>query len=474
MPHSLTLATKRGLGAHPGKLYGIFTPPTLTPLQLRLTGGAFTACLLAACLPLAPRVFLFLAYILSFCYFPQLYAESTLSGHSSILIPSVLFLLCCSPSLDHEVRSRSEWPLQLLRIYLASGYFSSGMCKLLCGARFGRFWGKGTTLQMYIFDSMWSRPAWAPVRALQCFLIRRPRLSTLAACAAVAFESGFILAPFSDEVGVVFGAHGLLFHLGIHVLQGLDFTTWWSPALLVFFVGIPSNEPFAALHNGWQHELPFFLPAAIYTALQVLTAVTLRDFWLDDVLPFSCCPMFMLPRSIYDDWPKWWTMTDSPLNGSRTRMPGSMEPLYWSPASPIFEMPPEEAKLLPQRVLWFGSTTGCPREVLKFIKPECRNREVLIFANFELSAQLKGLLHQTMAEVNCGDTGRAYDDGALQRLLALQQECLEAFEACVREDKARQQPRVEARVSKHAVVPPSSSSSSDGSTGATTAHAKDE
>jgi hypothetical protein len=24
------------------------------------------------------------------------------------------------------------------------------MCKLLCGARFGRFWGKGTTLQMCI------------------------------------------------------------------------------------------------------------------------------------------------------------------------------------------------------------------------------------------------------------------------------------------------------------------------------------
>ena len=63
-----------------------------------------------------------------------------------------------------RISQSSEWPLQLLRVYLASGYFSSGMCKLLCGARFGRFWGKGTTLQMYIFDSMWSRPAWAPVR----------------------------------------------------------------------------------------------------------------------------------------------------------------------------------------------------------------------------------------------------------------------------------------------------------------------
>jgi len=179
----------------------------------------------------------------------------------------------------------------------------------------------------------------------------------------------------------------------------------------------------------------FFLPAAAYTALQVLTAVTLRDFWLDDVLPFSCCPMFMLPRNIYDDWPKWWTMTDSPLNGKRTRRAGSMEPLYWSPASPVFEMPMEEARKLPQRVLWFGSTTGCPREVLKFIKPECRNRDVLVYSNFELSPALTALLHRVMAEVNGGDANLAYDDAALRRLLALQDECLAAFEECVAHDK---------------------------------------
>ena len=182
----------------------MFKPPTLTPLQFKLTGAAFTLCLLVACTPLAPRVFLFLAYVLYFFYFPQLFAETTLSGHSSILIPGVLFLLCCSPSLDHEVQSCSEWPLQLLRIYLASGYFSSGMCKLLCGARFGRFWGKGTTLQarrachptrtrvnmtapsgelqMYIFDSMWSRPANEWIRRLQSEVILRPRLCTVLAC----------------------------------------------------------------------------------------------------------------------------------------------------------------------------------------------------------------------------------------------------------------------------------------------------
>ena len=207
--------------------------------------------------------------MLYFFYFTQLYAEATTSGHGPILIPSVLFLLCCSPSLDREVQSRSEWPLQLIRIYLASGYFSSGMCKLLCGARFGRFWGKGTTLQMYIFDSMWSRPAGSRIYAAQCWLLRRPRLATILACGSIAFETGFLLAPFSDELGVLFGLNGFLFHIGIYLLQGLDFVTWWMPALLVYVIGVPSNEPLHALLNGWENEPFFFVPAAIYTAMQV-------------------------------------------------------------------------------------------------------------------------------------------------------------------------------------------------------------
>ena len=217
----LGLATKRGLGAHPSRIYGIFTPPILSPAQLAAAGVAFTACLLAACLPLAPRVFLFLAYLLYFLYFPQMFAEATLSGHGSILIPSMLFLLACSPSLDHEVQSRSEWPLTLIRIYLASGYFSSGMCKLLCGARFGKFWGMGPTLQYYIFDALWSRPAGPTVRRIQETAITAPRIMTFLATSSMFFEIGFISAPFSDMMSVFFGLNGLAFHAGIMLFQVL-------------------------------------------------------------------------------------------------------------------------------------------------------------------------------------------------------------------------------------------------------------
>jgi hypothetical protein len=425
------MAKKRGLGAHPAPLYGFLTPPRLSAPQLRLTGLALIGCLLAACTPMAPRVFLFVAYLLSLCYFPQLYAEVTCSGHSTILIPSLLLLLSCAPSLDHQVKSRSEWPLVLIRIYLASGYFASGMCKLLCGARFQRFWGWGPTLQAYVFDGMWSRPTdSAVVRRLQQQLLTRPWLATALASGSVLFETSFILAPTSDLLMVLCGLGGFAFHFGILLLQGLDFVTFWSPALLAFLVGVPSREPWTAVLQGWAHETGFFLPALIYTALQVLTALTLRDFWLDDILPFSCCPMFMLPRNPFDEWPKWWTMTDSPLSGS-TRIVGAMEPLYWSPASPIFSMPMTEAAKLPQKVVWFGATRHTPTELRKFLLPECLELPFVYFANFELSAPLKAKIQAVVAECasgsSTGEPERAWDGHSMADVLRMQDECLELF-----------------------------------------------
>lgn len=166
----------------------------------------------------------------------------------------------------------------LIRIYIASGYFSSGMCKLLCGLRFNRYWGKGPTLQMYIYDSMWSRPAGPAVRKLQHLMLTHPYLLTLLATGSVVFETCFILAPTSDVLCVIFGINGFLFHNAIGLLQGLDFVTFWTPALLVFLVGVPSREPWTAIFTGLEHETGFFLPAVIYTLLQVRSSARERAF----------------------------------------------------------------------------------------------------------------------------------------------------------------------------------------------------
>eukprot|EP00967_Tisochrysis_lutea_P139720 scaffold254183_cov21-Tisochrysis_lutea.AAC.1 len=371
------LAAKRGLGAHPSRLYGIFTPPILSPLQLRVVGWAFTASLVGACTPLAPRVFLFVAFLLYFFYFTQLYAEATVSGHNSILMPAVLLLLSCAPSLDHEVQSSSVWPLQLIRIYLASGYFSSGMAKLLCSFRFGRFWGRGSTLQQYFLEAMFSRPSeYALTRRVQWFLIKRPWLLAPMATGALLFELSFVVAPFFGQIAPLFCVGGIAFHASILWLQGLDFVSLWSASLLAFAFPLGARWD-ELLSLGLEHEFAWFLPAATYTVLQILTAVTLYDLWLDDVLPFSCCPMFMPPRNPFDDLPKWQMMTTAPLNGS-VRSAGAMEPLYWSPCSDVFELTEEDILKLPQKVVWFGSTMGMPPEALKFVREDCRSKPFLI------------------------------------------------------------------------------------------------
>ena len=106
-----------------------------------------------------------------------------------------------------------------------------------------------------------------------------------------------------------------------------------------------------------------------------------------------------------------------------------MEPLYWSPASPIFEMPPAEAAKLPWRVVWFGSTQHIPAEVLRFIRPECRNSPFLLMSNFDVPAELKRKLSEVCAYVRDGEPAHAWDADRMATLLRLQGECLECFEA---------------------------------------------
>ena len=138
--------------------------------------------------------------------------------------------------------------------------------------------------------------------------------------------------------------------------------------------------------------------------------------------------MFMLPRNPFDEWPKWWTMTDQALG--RTRGAGVMEPLYWSPMSPVFYMSAHEAAKLPQRVVWFGTTQNIPNEGVRFVAPECRNLPFLVQSNFEVPDSLKAILAEVCAAARDGCPADAWDAAKVRRLLELQQQALQAFDAC--------------------------------------------
>ena len=61
-------------------------------------------------------------------------------------------------------------------------------------------------------------------------------------------------------------------------------------------------------------------------------------------------------------------------------------------------------------------------------------------SNFEVSKELQAALRAVMAEVNCGHPGYGWDTCKLEGLLALQQECLKAFNECAAASRATDEP----------------------------------
>ena len=80
-------------------------------------------------------------------------------------------------------------------------------------------------------------PAVAPLAtALQRGFVTRTKLLTLMATTAIFIEAGAPLALYSDLTALAFGVAVMGFHVGVALLQQLDFLSLWAPALLVFLV----------------------------------------------------------------------------------------------------------------------------------------------------------------------------------------------------------------------------------------------
>eukprot|EP00966_Prymnesium_polylepis_P308385 7126529-Prymnesium_polylepis.2 len=141
----LSYSTLRGLGSAPCRLYGLFRVPSLQPFQLRLASVAFSLGVAVSCHPTLANLGCWAAFVAYHAYFPQLYASRISGGHTSILIPAVFFISGCCPA-------NSDWSIPLLRIYVASAYCSSGLEKIASSVRLGTYWGRGETLQFYIYE----------------------------------------------------------------------------------------------------------------------------------------------------------------------------------------------------------------------------------------------------------------------------------------------------------------------------------
>eukprot|EP00913_Durusdinium_trenchii_P025327 g23777.t1 len=320
---NLPQSGRRGLGYNACKAYGIFPIGHLPESHFQMVGWLLVVSLLLACHShLAPRFFLFASFGLYFLYFGQLFCESKHGGHGALLLPSVLLLLALSGG-----PLGSPWSLVFIKLFLGVIYFAGAVSKVVVAGVFGRPW-LGSTMQAYIVDAMWSRPhSSSLVRALQCFIIQRWYLCTFLALSGLIFEFAWLpVVMFGGRLGsVLAGAVAFSFHLGVDLLQGLDFKPFWCPVFWVFLPDVQAiwhgqdvlpNEIWTILAQGFEEEPCRWIMSAAYLLLQVVVAIRFMDCWEGmECLPLTCCPMFAVPRNLFDDELRAGVMTDLDLRG---------------------------------------------------------------------------------------------------------------------------------------------------------------
>ncbi|CAE7026702.1 unnamed protein product [Symbiodinium natans] len=433
MRANLTHNSRRGLGYTACKAYGLFPIPKLPESHFQMVGWLLVVSLLLAChAHLAPRFFLFAGFGLYFLYFGQLFCESKHGGHGALLLPSILLLLALSGG-----PRGTPWSLVFIKLFLGVVYFAGAVSKVVVPCVFGRPW-LGSTMQAYILDAMWSRPhSWLLVQKLQLILLQRWWLCTFMAVSALIFEFGWLpLVMLGGRTGsVLAGAVAFSFHLGVDILQGLDFKPFWCPVFWVFLPDLQSlwhgqdlpNETWTnVLAQGFVEEPCRWIMSATYLVLQVIVAIRFMDCREGmECLPLTCCPMFAVPRNIFEDELRGGVMTDMDLRGG-----GYVDFAYnffpWMSDLPMRDV---DMQRMPGRVLFWMSTLHCDPNLTRLLKPEFLNKELLLSANFEISPALESKLHEYVRQLEQASPADWADPAKIGSIVELQAECRNLFEA---------------------------------------------
>lgn len=415
----------RGLGYTACRAYGVFPVPRLPASGLRLVGWMLVGTLLLACNSgLTPRFFLFASYGLYFLYFGQLSCESKHGGHGAILLPSVILLLALSGG-----PRGAPWSLALIKIFLGVIYFAGALSKLVVSAVFGKAWA-GSTMQAYLLDAMSTRPSqWKVVEQLQGFIVTRWWMCTCLAASGLLFELGFLpLVLFGGPCGAVLAAAVAVgFHAGVGVLQGLDFFPFWCPVFYAFLAdarllisGLPPTEEetmAGVLAKGFNEEPFRWSLSVLYIGVQVIVALRFMDLRGKDCLPFSCCPMFAVPRNVFGDDFQLLVLTDANL-----RSGGFLDVAYnFNPWCTTCPMTDEDMRQYPGKLLFWACIKRCSPHLEWMVQPEFLGSEFLLKANFDLPLALYDQLEeyaQTLATAQPQDWADGEKVGQVVVMLA--------------------------------------------------------
>ena len=308
----------------------------------------------------------------------------------------------------------SRLGLDLLKVHLASWYLAGGWTKLCLSIYLGDCWLSGTTFQSLALEGMLSRPPLDQVtRFAQHTAFRISLLSKGASYFGILLFEGLfcVLAFYDARASVLYGLTMILFHYGVHVLQGINFVDYHSFGAMVFVLApqpgslerivaraaelLGSND---AVENRFGDTL----------ALGFLFAQLVFGFLIGEVLlhvlevrrsfyPLTCCPMFAVPTNCWDpSEPYAYTLTDANLRNN-----GQPDYLQWCySVSKVPEgqwgnhLPDQDLLKFPMRVLQFaltGDDTSHPYSAS--VMDEYRGKNmILIKANFRPPSVLVDLL----------------------------------------------------------------------------------
>jgi len=428
-------ARVRGLAYNACKAYGFIPVPCLSVEGFHAVALALLGTLLLSTFSgLAPRFFLFASFALYFLYFGQLFCESKHGGHGSLLMPSVFFFLALSGGPQS-----TPWSMVFIKIFVGVVYFAGAISKLVVAAFFGKAWA-GSTMQAYLIDGMWSRPhPWSCARALQKFLVTRWWACTVLALSGLVFELTFLpLYLFGGHYGSGCAALiALSFHLGVDLLQGLDFKPFWCPIFWAFLPEIqailfgrspaPEESWSAVMARGFDEEPCRWILSAAYLAFQVVASLGMFDVTGRESLPMTCCPMFAVPRNMFGSELRAGMMTDADL-----RRGGHIDIAYnYSPFHREMPLTEELLRRLPQRVLFFMSSKHTHPLLDKFLDTAHRQQEFTLVANFEVSAELKCRIGRLVAMLEVAADDDWMDAAAVTEVIDIQDECRCLFAADV-------------------------------------------
>jgi hypothetical protein len=164
-----------------------------------------------------------------------------------------------------------------------------------------------------------------------------------------------------------------------------------------------------------------------YLVLQMLVAIRLLDLREGtDFLPLTCCPMFAVPRNLFGkEEVRGGVLTDNNL-----RHGGHVDCAYnfypWHADLPMTE---EDLRKSPGRVLFWLSTTTCPSLLTRLCQSEHLGKDLLVAANFEVSADLKERLEILVQTLQQAPPGAWANATKVREVLDLQKECIELFKA---------------------------------------------